>query len=102
MVRRVRQGSILICIVHRNMSEGFESLKKVSMPDGYFMPGNEAPEKPAEQNLAMSCIDFGFDGEEYRPYKKGVFSDQYGKFFEAEDYPMIYGFYFCRPNIKKP
>lgn len=56
--------------------------EKVSMPGGYFLPGNGAPEEPVEQNLAMSCIDSEFEGEPYRPYKKGILTDQYGKYIQ--------------------
>ncbi|MCD8012375.1 MAG: MBL fold metallo-hydrolase [Lachnospiraceae bacterium] len=46
-------------------------------------PGAQGnPVKPVEQNLAMSCIDLEFAGENYAPYKKSIMNDQYGKFIQ--------------------
>ncbi|MCC8101523.1 MAG: MBL fold metallo-hydrolase [Clostridiales bacterium] len=48
--------------------------------DGFFMPLSSS--EPAEQNLAISCVDMEFAGAKYPPYKKSVMSDACGKYLQ--------------------
>lgn len=51
-------------------------IKKVE--DNFFYPNNE--KKPIEINKAYSMIDTLFSNSKIKPYKKGLVSDQYGKY----------------------
>ena len=42
----------------------------------------EHPSEPVEQNLAFSCIDAEFEGEQILPCKKGIQSDAQGKYLQ--------------------
>ena len=51
-------------------------IKKVG--DNFFYPNNE--KKPIEINKAYSMIDTLFSNSKIKPYKKGLVTDQYGKY----------------------